>query len=170
MFSILCSPMWCGHAPRLLAATLLQCHCTCYSAFPACCGSIKTVGYSNTGECLKATICDFLGKLTKFEEMCVLDMSVSLKASLKKSGSYVLCKLCPWYTLCLFFCIFYFCTQASNSWKYTIFGYGKHISQRFRWYNDSLHWLIILSQTEIRQTNKIFATRKRQSYFGILHL
>ena len=51
-----------------------------------------------------------------------------------------------------------FCTPASNSWKYYIFGYWKDISQ-LRWYNDSLH-LLVLSQTEIRQSILILATRK----------
>ena len=78
-----------------------------------------------------------------------------LKASLT-SGRTVLCAQ----FLCSPLLGFVFASFTFGFVKYNIIVYGKYFSQRFRWYNDSLY-LLDLSQTEICQTIRILAIRKR---------
>ena len=96
----------------------------------------------------EAAICNFLQPDQMNIEMCVIDLSFSFKESLR-SGRYVLCALFLRLPFSSFvFCVFYFrfCKSAST-WKYNIFGYGKYISQRFRCYNDSLHYTCLFCHT-----------------------
>jgi hypothetical protein len=69
-------------------------------------------------------------------EMTVVDLSFLLKASLI-SGRSVLCAL----FLCFAFVSLIFASLTSGFVHQLeiLFGYRQDISQRFRWYNDSLH-------------------------------
>ena len=107
-------------------------------------------------------------------EMCVIDLSFSLNASLRRgsSGRYLLCAL----FLCSLFLSFDFASFTFNfvhqpqTAENTIFLIMENIFYSGLDGTVILHTCLFCSQTEIKRTIRSSATRKWQSDICIVHL